>query len=243
LSGFAIGLILTSVLLTTSARAADPPPNLARLVAQRETATEAARNEYAYRQKVEIDELDQRGATRGQYRETRDVIFSPTKERTEKLVGAPENRLKFLKLTEEDFRDIRDIQPLVLTTDRLWNYEVKFKGEEPMDGLDCWVLQVRPRQILEGQRFFDGLLWVEQKDYNIVRMEGRAVPEIRTSKSENLFPRFTTLRKPIDGKHWFPVLTDADDVLQFKSGPLRQRLRIAYSDYKRFGAESTFTPR
>jgi hypothetical protein len=127
----------------------------------------------------------------------------------------------------------------VLTEDRLWNYETKFRGDETIDDVDCWVLQVRPRQILQGQRFFDGMIWVDKKEYNIVRMEGQAVPQIRTTKTENLFPRFTTIRKPLDGKHWFPVYTYADDTLHFRTGPQRIRLRIAYSNYKRFGAEST----
>jgi hypothetical protein len=220
----------------------EPPPNLVKLVSQRETETETERNEFTYRQKVTLEELDDRGAIRGIYQETRDVIFSPQHERTERFVDKPENGLKFLKLTEEDFRDIRDIQPVVLTQDRVWNYESRFKGEEKMDGVDCWVLQVRPRQILQNQRFFDGLIWVEKQGYNIVRMEGRAVPEIRTTKSENLFPRFTTIRKPVNGKYWFPAYTYADDTLQFRTGPQRERLRITYSDYKRFGAESTFRP-
>ncbi|MDR3699904.1 MAG: hypothetical protein P4L56_09740 [Candidatus Sulfopaludibacter sp.] len=223
-------------------RADDPPANLAKLVAHRETETEAERNDYTYRQTVTIEELDSNGGARGQYREVRDIIFSPKHERTEQLIGKPQNSLKNLIMTEEDFRDVREIQPLVLTESQLWNYETKLRGEENMDGVDCWVLQVRPRQILEGQRFFDGMLWVDQKEYNIVRMQGQAVPQIRTMKSENLFPRFTTIRKPIDGKHWFPIYTYADDTLQFRTGPQRERLRIAFSDYKRFGAESTFTP-
>jgi hypothetical protein len=225
------------------ARAQDPPASLAKLVAHRESETETERNEYMYRQTVTIDELDGHGAARGQYREVRDIIFSPKHERTEEEIGKAEKGLKYLILTDEDFRDIRDIQPLVLTEDRLWNYETKFRGDETMDGMDCWVLQVRPRQILQGQRFFDGLIWADKKDYNIVRMEGQAVPQIRTTKTENLFPRFTTIRKPVDGKHWFPVYTYADDTLQFRTGPQRIRLRIAYSNYKRFSAESTFTPR
>jgi hypothetical protein len=235
------------VLLTASAgwaqappgQATDPPANLAKLVAHRETETEAERNEYTYRQGVTIDELDAKGGARGQYRETRDVIFSPEKDRTEQLIGHPDNGLKYLILTDEDFADIRNIQPLVLTEDRLWNYETKFRGEESMDGVDCWVLQVRPRQILQGQRFFDGMMWVDKKEYNIVRMEGQAVPQIRSTKTENLFPKFTTIRKPLDGKHWFPIYTYADDTLQFRTGPQRIRLRIAYSNYKKFGAEST----
>ena len=236
---FAIALILTSTLPPAPASGQEPPPNLPKLVAHRETETETERNEYTYRQGLTIDELDDHGGARGQYRETRDVIFSPQHDRTEQMLGSAANTLKNLILTEEDFQDIRNIQPLVLTEDRLWNYETKFRGDETVDDMDCWVLQVRPRQILQGQRFFDGTIWVDKKDYNIVRMEGQAVPQIRTTKKENLFPRFTTIRKPLDGKHWFPVYTYADDTLQFRTGPQRIRLRIAYSNYKRFGAEST----
>ena len=238
-----IGLILTSGFCLAPSLGQDAPPNLARLVAQRETETEKERNEYMFRQAVTIEELDSAGAMRGQYRELRDVIFSPAHERSEEFVGKPENMLKSLVLTPEDFRDIREIQPLVLTEDRLWNYETRFRGEETMDDVDCWVLQVRPRQILGDQRFFDGMLWVDKKEYNIVRMEGQAVPQIRTTKSENLFPRFTTIRKPVDGKHWFPIYTYADDTLYFRGGPLRERLKIAYTNYRRFGAESTFIPK
>ncbi|HXK07721.1 MAG TPA: hypothetical protein VMS37_35335 [Verrucomicrobiae bacterium] len=231
------------MLFLPSVKAQEPPSNLARLVAHRETETQAERNEYTYRQVVTLEELDDHGTARGRYRETRDVIFSPQHDRTEQLIGRAENSLKNLILTDEDFADIRNIQPLVLTEDRLWNYETRFRGEETVDGVDCWVLQVRPRQILQGQRLFDGMVWVDKKEYNIVRMDGQAVPEIRTMKSENLFPRFTTIRKPVDGKHWFPVLTYADDTLHFRNGPQRERLRINYSEYKRFGVESTFIPK
>jgi len=67
------------------------------------------------------------------------------------------------------------------------------------------------------------------------------VPQIRSMSQENLFPHFTTIRKPLDGKHWFAIFTYADDTLQFRSGPLREKLIIAYSNYKRFSATSTFT--
>ncbi len=222
--------------------AQDPPANLARLVAHRESETEAERNQYTYRQAFVVEELDSRGVVAGYYREVRDIIFSPQGERTEQLIGTPESRLKRLKLTKEDFDDLRDIQPLVVSEDRLWNYETKFKGEESVDGVDCWVLQVRPRQFFAGQRYFDGLIWADKAAYNIVRMEGRAVPNVISKKSENLFPRFTTVRKLIDGSHWFPAYTEADDNLEFSSGTLRERFRITYSEYQRFGAESTFKP-
>jgi hypothetical protein len=124
-----------------------------------------------------------------------------------------------------------------MTEDQFWNYETKFRGDEKVDDVD-WVLQVRPRQILAGQRLFDGLLWVDKKDYSIVRLEGQAAPQIRSMKSENLFPRFTTLRQLVDGQHRFPIFTYADDTSPFRTGSQRVRMSIRYSNYQRFEAES-----
>ncbi len=220
--------------------AAEPPANLARLVAHRESETEAERSQYTYHESVLVQELNDRGSVRGEYSELRDVVLSPAMRRDDIANGVPRNTLKNLLLTPEDFQDIRSIQPFVLVEAFLPIYETKFRGEERMDEQDCWVLQVRPRQILAGQRLFDGMLWVKKDDYSVVRSEGQAVPQIRTTKSENLFPRFTTIRRKVNG-FWFPVYTLADDTLQFRTGPQRIKLIIKYNDYKKFGSESTVT--
>ena len=221
-------------------RAADPPANLAKLVAARETATAGERSHYTYTQSVRLQELDARGAATGEYKETREVIFSPSGERSEQFVGQPESHLKNLIMTVEDFADIRNIQPFVLTSDQLWNYDADYKGEDPVDGIDCFVLRLRPKHILSGQRLFDGLIWVRQDDFSVIRGTGQAVPQIVTTKQENLFPKFTTTRTLVNG-FWFPALTTADDTLYFRAAPIREKLTIRYTDYKRFGAQSTIT--
>lgn len=220
------------------ASGAEPPHDLARKVAHRESETQAERNQYAYREFVRVQEMGDRGGVRGEYKETRDVIFSPVKEREEVAVGEPVSTLKNLVLTPEDFHDIRDIQPFVLVEDLMRIYETKFRGEERMEDQDCWVLQVKPRQILQGQRLFDGILWIKKDDYSVVRSEGQAVPQIVTTKAENLFPRFTTIRRQVNG-FWFPVYTVADDTLHFRVGPMRIKLAIRYDSYQRFGSETT----
>ncbi|MBI3697250.1 MAG: hypothetical protein HY238_20745 [Acidobacteria bacterium] len=219
--------------------AQEPPGDVVRQIAAKAGESKAARDHYTYRQAVLFQELDPRGGEVGSYREVRDVIFSPKQERTEILVGRPWMSLKNLRLTDEDFRDVREVKPFVLTRDELPLYGVKFQGREAMDGMDCFVYRLTPRQILDGQRLFDGMIWVSEKELQIVRAEGRPVPQIYRSKGENLFPHFTTLYRPIDGVYWFPVRTIADDTLHFRSGPQRVRLTIRYDEYKRFTAETT----
>jgi hypothetical protein len=237
-----ICFILASALsFSRLAAADDPPPNLTRLIAARETETAQAQSNYTYRQTATLDEMSPRGLAEGTYREVRDIIFSPEHERSEQMVGKPLLTLTHLKMTDEDFRDIRDVQPFLLTKDQAFLYATQFRGEENMDGMDCFVVQIRPRQILDGQRLFDGMLWVSKKDYSVIRSEGQAVPEIHTLKTENLFPHFTTMRQKVEGDFWFPVMTYADDTLYFRGGAQRIRLTIRYSEYHRFGADSKIT--
>jgi hypothetical protein len=216
------------------------PPDLAKRAAERESQAQQARSNYTYRQSVWIQEMPAKGAGGGEYREVRDIIFSPAGERTERFVGKPIMNLARLRLTEEDFRDIREVQPFLFTTDVLWLYETKFRGEETVNGIDCWLLEVRPRQVLQGMRLFQGTLWINKRDYSTIRTDGVAVPQIMRRKEENLFPHFVTERQLIDG-YWFPVLTGAEETLPFSSGPIRMRMRIEYSNYQRFSASSTVT--
>ena len=224
------------------AQAADPPANIAKLVAAKEAEAAAERANYTYRQTMIFEERPQRGKP-GMYREVRDVVFSPAGERSEKTVEGPHNNLNRLRLTPEDFRDIYEVQSLLFTPDLLFLYEVKPRGEENMDGRDCWVLQVRPRQILSEQRLFEGMFWVDQATLGIIRAEGRPLPQIRSTRpgKENLFPHFTTVREQV-GEHWFPVHTHADDTLDFNTGPLRVKITVRYRDYKKFGADSRVLP-
>lgn len=210
-----------------------------REVAVKESEFKAARDQYTYRQTVTFQELDPHGGEVGSYREVRDITFSPKLERTEVLVGKPRMSLKNLKLTDEDFRDIREVNPFVVTREDLSRYQFKFQGREAMDEIDCFAFRMTPKQILDGQRLFEGLIWVSEKDRQLVRAEGRPVPQIYHTKGENLFPHFTTIYRPIDGKYWFPVRTVADDTLYFRSGPQRVRVTIRYDEYKRFTADST----
>lgn len=215
----------------------DLPSDLLRRILDKETESVHALRNYGYRQSVQIEELDPAGSRRGLYRETREIAFSVDGKRLETFIGRPYAHLLRLQLTAEDFRDLREVQPFQLNSHLLPLYELRFKGEEVLDGVSCWVIQVRPRQILEGQRLFEGMLWVRREDDAIIRLEGRAVPQILGRRRENLFPYFTTFRTLVDGKYWFPRTTFADDMLPFRSGPLR--MRIDYENYRRFAVDST----
>lgn len=238
-----MALIVASgwLLPSLAVRAAEPPPGFLKKIAARESENAIARENYTYRQSVTVQEFNDQGAITGEYHEVRDITFSPNRVRYEQVVERARNTLTRIKLTPEDFADIRNVDPYLLTSDELSYYEAQYKGEETIDGVRCFVEYVRPRQILSKQRFFEGTLWVRESDLAVIRSEGQAVPQIDTLREQNLFPHFTTIRREIDGKWLFPVETYADDTLFFRDWPQRIRIIIRYMDYKKFGAESTVT--
>jgi hypothetical protein len=220
-------------------RAAEPPEGFLRKIAEREAQNSKARDNYTYRQSVTVQEFSVHGQVVGEYHEVRDITFSPTRTRSETVVQPGKSTLTRIRLTQEDFNDIRNIQPFLLTPDKISLYEGRYQGEQTMDGTQCFVEYVRPKQILSGQRFFEGTLWVRESDYAVVRSEGQAVPQIENTKEQNLTPHFTTVRREIDGKWFFPVETYADDTLYFRDFPQRIRTIVRYMNYRRFEADSS----
>jgi hypothetical protein len=104
------------------------------------------------------------------------------------------------------------------------------------DEIPCYVFAVKPKKMEKGERYFQGMIWVDDRDLQIVKSYGRGVGIV---KGDNQFPKFETYREQIDGKYWFPTYTRADDVLNFQSGPQRIRMIVRYEDYKQFKGETT----
>jgi len=215
------------------------PDEIIRRFAQKETEFLKAREQYTYRQTVKLQELDLDGnPTDGKYEIVEDVIFDRDRKRTEKVVKAPPQTLKNIIITPEDEEDLRHIQPFVLNTDNIGKYDVRYLGKQQIDEIPCYSFSVKPKTMTKGERYFEGTIWVDDRDLQIVKTYGRGVG-IRKKGNDNQFPRFETYRQQVDGKYWFPTFTIANDTLQFQNGPQRIKMTVRYDDYKRYGAEST----
>lgn len=234
-------LTVFCLILTAPTPAQDPPADVLKRIADNGSRFEQERARYTYRQSFDFYEFNKRGAPSGSYREVRDVNFTSDGERTEEFVKGPANQLKLIRMTDEDFSDLRDIQPFVLTNDTLWRYKATYRGHETIDGRDCFVYRIEPRQVLEGQRMLDGQLWVEVDTLQVIRAVGQPLPQHHSTNDANLFASFATEYAPIDGELWFPVRTFADDYLPFPSGAQRVQYEIRFENYRRFSAETTIS--
>jgi hypothetical protein len=212
------------------------PDEIIKKFAAKEAEFSRARENYTYRQTVKIQTLTDSGAVDGRYEIVEDIIFSTDGKRTEKVVRAPVSTLTRLMLTPEDLEDLRNVQPFVLTTNEIPQYDIRYLGPQKADEIPCYVFAVKPKKMEKGHRYFEGQIWVDDRDFQIVKTYGKAVGLLGRHEDQQ-FPKFETLREQIDGKYWFPVYTDADDTLHFQAGPIKMRMIVKYDDYKQFKSD------
>ena len=206
--------------------------------AAKEKEFKEARDQYTYRQNITVKTLDGNTVT-GEYHEVFDVLFDDQGHRLENVVFAPQSSLEQggLSLDEGDIQDFRHRLPFVLTSDEIPEYNILYVGQQQEDELHCYVFDIAPKQMQGKKRYFQGRIWVDDHDFQIVKTYGKAVPEIRPKHgTEHLYPKFTTWRQQIDGKYWFPTYTRADDTLHFQLNDVHIREIVKYEDYKRFGS-------
>ena len=218
----------------------DPSPSQIDDIVQRFAAKEAefakARGNYTYRQTAKIQELDESGSTTGRWEIVSDIVFTPEGKRTERVVRAPVPSLHNILLTPQDEQDLRDVQPFVLTSAELPNYYVRYLGREQLDEISTYSFAVKPKKMEQGKRYFEGIVWVDDKDLQIIKSYGRGIGLLKRNE-DNQFAKFETYREQIDGKYWFPTYTIANDTLHFKDNDQRIRQTVKYEDYKQFKSD------
>ncbi|HZR29895.1 MAG TPA: hypothetical protein VFA71_14045 [Terriglobales bacterium] len=213
------------------------PEQIIQKFAAKEKVFKQARDNYTYRQSVKVQTLD--GDTvDGEYQLVTDILFDDKGRRIENVVFAPQPTLTRIGMTREDTDDIQNRLPFVLTSDELPEYNILYVGQQREDELDTYVFDIAPKQIEKNKRYFQGRIWVDNHDFQIVKTYGKNVPDIRKGSGENLFPKFTTYREQIDGEYWFPTYTYTDDTLHFKNQDVHIRQIVKYTNYKRFGSKS-----
>ncbi len=221
----------------------DPPPaeiqHIIQEFAAKEKIFKEARNNYAYHQINKVEELGPSDQVTGSFQQEWDITYDDKGNRIERVTYAPEPTLKRLILTKEDYEGFRNIQPFVLTTDELPEYDIKYLGHVKVDEITAYVFSIKPKEIEKGKQYFQGQVYVDDRDLQIVKSQGRQVPQDKkVHGQENLFPEFTTWREQVDGKFWFPTYTMANDTLYFESGAVHMKEIVRYTDYKQFKSGS-----
>ena len=201
-----------------------------------EAVAKEARRHYIYKQDVLMQTLSGKDVT-GEFHEVTNVSYDEKGKRHEEVTFAAQNTLRGIQLTSEDMEDIHTFMPLMLATEDLAQYNLKYAGQQRVDDLDTYEFHVEPKKEEKGKRYFQGRIWVDAQDFQMVKVCGKSGPEklqVKKKDRPELHPEFVTYRQQVDG-HWFPAYTRSDDTLRFKAGAIRLREIVKYTGYKRVG--------
>jgi hypothetical protein len=210
------------------------PEQIIQKFAEKESEFYEAWMQYTYTQTASIRVLSVDGTPQKEGMTiVSEVVFNDDGTREVRPLRSS-GRLRSVIFTAEDKEVIDNINPFALTTKELSLYNLKYENKEKVDELECYVFSVKPKNTKKGKLYFEGKIWVDDQDLQVVRTMGKIVPQ-----RENLFPEFETIRQVIDGRYWFPVWTHADSKLRFPEQTVRIEETITYDEYKRFASKAT----
>ncbi len=185
---------------------------------------------YNFTEAIRIQELSDPG---GKFAVTGEVYTKPNGERYLRVTKPPESDLKVTDFSLEDVRTIAQLPLFILTTDQISNYTLKYYGQEKLDELNTYIFRVKPKQLSRKYRFFDGVVWVDDQDFAIVKSYGQFVSEIAGNGTKFPFTMFETFRENFQNKYWLPTYTRSDDVVsEEKDSELHLRLVIRDTNFK-----------
>lgn len=204
-----------------------------------ETKVRDSRSQYTYTQDVRVQTLNDKGPD-GQWHQVTQVSYDAKGNRVENVSFSEQSTLRGIQLSAEDFDDIRVFMQWILTPDQLPQYKLTYSGQQHVDDLDTYVFHVEPTTLEKNKRYFEGRIWVDNHDLQIVKLCGKSAPEIRVKKHQpaEVRPTFAGYRQLVDG-NWFPAYARIDDTIHFGVQSIHVREIVKFTGYKRAGSSNT----
>jgi hypothetical protein len=211
-------------------------PQLIQKIALEENRVRDARSHYTFTQDVLVQTLNGK-AVDGQFHEVTTVSYENGK-RKENVAFAEQSTLRGVQLSQDDMDDIRTFMPWIMTTDELPLYNLTYAGQQHVDDLDTYVFHVEPKKEEKNKRYYQGRIWVDNHDLQIVKLCGKSVPDaikVKKHQSMDLRPSFVSYRQPVDGL-WFPAYVRVDDTLHFGVESVHLHEIIKFKGYTKAGS-------
>ncbi len=186
---------------------------------------------YIFNRNATIQTIGMGGQVTGVYRRDSFMALDDKGNRAEKILYFPMSTITEISVSPEDIEDLGGVNPFAIEPSKVDMYNFSYVGKQKIDELNLYVFDVTPKVMPSAKskiRLFTGRVWVDDKDLQIVKSKGKAVPETKTSR----YPVVETWRENIEGKYWFPAYSSSDDELVFDSGQaVKMKIRVTYKNY------------
>jgi hypothetical protein len=219
------------------AQTASSPDEVIKRAAANEQKLRSVEKEFSYRQEILVQTFGEANTVNSQLHRISEWAYDNLGNRSEKIIEYPASPLTAaLGILQPDFKSLLGVDLFFLTTDSLSGYSIKFVSRQKIDDLNTYLFDIEPADQKnspkreKGDHPFKGKVWIDDQDFQIVSVQGRAV----TAKDEVArFPKFECYRENVESGVWLPSIVQARDVLDLKRVDLPIKIEIKYSGYKR----------
>jgi hypothetical protein len=207
-----------------------PPPipqdEIIRRFTANEDVMERVYDTYNFDETVRLEELDEGG---GKMTLSGEVYTRPGGQRYFRMKEPPVTSLHWVHYSPQDLETILTMPVFALTTAEAGNYSFKYAGDEKLDELHTYVFQVSPKGLSRKRKFFEGVIWIDDHDFAIVKSFGKFVSEVEREGTALPFSMFETYRENFQEKYWLPTYITSDDYLPNPEGD-QLHLRLVVRD-------------
>jgi len=212
------------------------PEELIQKFTAAENRVREARSHYTYTQEVLVQTLNDKTAD-GQWHEVKRISYDDKGKKVENVTYSEVSTLRDVQISAEDQNDISVFMQWILTSDQLSEYKLTYAGQQHVDDLDTYVFPIEPVKEEKNKRYFQGRIWVDNRDLQMVKLCGKSVPDqvhVKKHQPMDIRPTFVGYRQLIDGL-WFPAYARVDDTLHFEAQSIHVREIVKFKDYVKGG--------
>jgi hypothetical protein len=188
---------------------------------------------YSYYSELTIQTVSQADVITGAYNRFSQISYDEAGVRQEKLFEEKSTLPKETFIGSNAANAMARVYQFMITPEALDQYEFNYVGRERVDELDTYVFDVKPKVKLPDpeksrDRYLRGRVWIDDQDFQVVKVSGQALPEQsahRTPKFETIFQNY--------GKYWFPAYTSADDEIRVGRRVSRVIVKVRFTSFKK----------
>jgi uncharacterized caspase-like protein len=204
------------------------------IITGNETTFRQAMEKYQFKRDVTIQTLNMSGQVTGQYHRLSQFVFDDQGKVYEKIILFPMPTIQEITITAEDLESFDVPQLFALEASKADKYNFTYVGKERVDDLETQVFDVMPKLLPDPkkskERFFQGRVWVDDRDMAVVKLRGKQV----TASTNQQFPTIEVYREQIDGQNWFPTYIWSDEQITFNNGQtVRVKILVRLAEFVR----------
>jgi hypothetical protein len=224
-----------------------PVEEIIRRFTQNEEVFKRAYDAYSFQQTIRVQEQGEASAPGGEFNVTGEFFTKPDGKRYERIIKPPVSTLHRTSFSLEDVQVLARLPLFVLTAEELPHYILTYEGQQKLDELNTYIFRVKPKQVERQRRFFEGVIWVDDHDFAIVKSFGQFVIDIANngdndSGTQLPFTMFEIYRENFQQRFWFPTYIRSDDFIKAPKDNIPIHLVIRSTDFQPPNAAAPANP-